>query len=191
MRKEVVGLTVAVLAAGLLLITPTIAQDKTERYTGVLQIVGGTGGGSSVSLDIWINKYNTDAEIKAYADILVEGGPDKLLRALEKEDVGQIAPTARTGLPLAIARKFANGDKTIIRVVTTRDPSFLELRYNGRSRDYPYTILQMELDQSGKGIGSVIGAAKIRFDKKKNTYEIESYQHGTANNRLVNVRRLD
>jgi hypothetical protein len=144
-----------------------------------------------MSLDIWINKYNTDAEIKAYADILVEGGPDKLLRALEKEDVGQIAPTARTGLPLAIARKFANGDKTIIRVVTTRDPSFLELRYNGRSRDYPYTILQMELDQSGKGIGSVIGAAKIRFDKKKNTYEIESYQHGTANNRLVNCRRLD
>lgn len=185
MKRRAMGIAAFVLAAGALLLPAIFAQEKTERYTGVLQIVGGVGGGSSRSLDIWVNKYNTDAEI------LVEGGPDKLLRALEKEDVGQIAPTGRTGLPLAIARKFVNGNKTIVRVVTTRDPLFLELRYNGRSRDYPYTILQMELDESGKGAGSVIGAARIRFDKKKNTYEVESFQHGTANNRLANVRRLD
>ena len=49
-------------------------------------------------------------------------------------------------------------------------------------------IVQMEPDQNGQGTGSVIGAAKIRFSKKKNTYEIESLQHGTAYNKLLNVR---
>ena len=93
--------------------------------------------------------------------------------------------------PIAIARKFVDGNKTTIRVATARNLSFLELRYSGRSVDYPYTILQLELDENGNGTGTGIAAARIRFDKKENTYEIESYQHGTANNRLVNCRRLD
>jgi hypothetical protein len=31
----------------------------------------------------------------------------------------------------------------------------------------------------GKGSGTAIGAAKIRFDMKKNIYEIETFGHGT------------
>jgi hypothetical protein len=142
-----------------------------------------------VSIDIRINKYNTDEEIKKFADILVEGGPDRLRSALEKEDVGQLSPTGRIGVPIAIARKLTKGDKTIIRVVTARNLSFVELRYSGRSVDYPFTLLQLEVDKDGKGTGTAIGAAKIRFNKKKNTYEIESYQHGTDYNKLLNVMR--
>jgi hypothetical protein len=191
MRKQVNCIALAALAAGLLLLPALSGQNKSEQYSGVLQMTGGAAGGASRSIDIWINKYNTDEDIKGYATLLVEGGPDKLRRALEKEDVGQIAPVGRTGIALAVARKFVNGNKTIIRVVTARDMSFLELRYNGRSTDYPYTIVQLELDQNGKGTGSLIAAAKISFNKKKNTYEIESYQHGTAYNRIANVRRMD
>jgi hypothetical protein len=166
-------------------------QNKTEQYSGVLQLTGGIGGGASRPIDIWINRYNTDEDMKGYATLLVEGGPDKLRRALEKEDVGQIAPAGRIGIALAVARKFVDGNKTIIRLATARDMSFLELRYSGRSTDYPYTIVQLELDQNGKGIGSLIAAARVSFNKKKNTYEIESYQHGTTYNRIVNVRRMD
>jgi len=74
--------------------------------------------------------------------------------------------------------------------VTARYLSFVELRYSGRSVDYPYTILQLELDQNGKGTGTAIGAAKVRFNKKKGTYEVESLQHGTAYNKLVNIQRV-
>jgi hypothetical protein len=51
-------------------------------------------------------------------------------------------------------------------------------------------MLEMVLDSTGKGTGSVIGAAKISFDKKKNTYEIESFHHGADYNKLLNVRLL-
>jgi hypothetical protein len=57
-----------------------------------------------------------------------------------------------------------------------------------RSVDYPDTIIQLDLDETGNGTGTGIGAAKVRFDKKKNTYEIQSLQHGTAYNKLLNVR---
>ena len=191
MRREVTLIVMAVLAAPLLLVT-TFGQEKTgpDQYSAVWAVVGGSAGGNTVSIDIRINKYNTDEDIKKFADILVEGGQDSLRRALEKEDVGQLSPTGRVGVPIAIARKLVDGKKTIIRVVTARNLSFVELRYSGRSVDYPFTVLQLELDENGKGAGTAIGAAKIRFNKKKNTYEIESFQHGTAYNKLLNVQRM-
>jgi hypothetical protein len=192
MRNKGVRIVAAALAAALSLFPMSFGQDKPkpERYSAVWRVVGGAAGGATVSIDILINKYNSDEEVKRYADILVEGGADKLRRTLEKEDVGQLSPVARVGTRIAIARKFVNGNKTIIRVVTARPLSFVELNYSGRSVDYPYTILQLELDEKGTGAGTAIGAAKIRFNKTKNTYEIESLQQGTAVNQLVNVRRM-
>ena len=69
--------------------------------------------------------------------------------------------------------------------------SFAELRNSGRSVDYPYTMLELVLDKEGKGTGTAIGAAKIRFDKKKGRYEIESFGHGADYNKLLNVQTME
>jgi hypothetical protein len=192
MRRQVIRIGAAALAAGLLLFPATFGQEKTkpEYYAAVWAVTGGTAGGAMVQVDISISRYNTDEDIQKYADLLKELGTDALRRALEKEDVGQLSPTGRVGVSIAIARKLTDGKKTIIPIVTARNLSFLELRYSGRSVDYPYTILQLELDQEGKGTGTAIGAAKIAFNKKKNTYEIESLEHGTSVNKLLNVRLM-
>ena len=53
-----------------------------------------------------------------------------------------------------------------------------------------HTMLEMIFDKdNGTGTGTAIGAGRMRFDKKKNIYEIESFQHGTAYNKLLNIRR--
>ncbi len=183
----------ALSAAGLLLLLTAFGQDKAkpEQYSAVWAVVGGTGGGTTVPIDIRINRYNTDADIKELAELLKEGGPDALRHRLEDEDVGQLSPTGRVGIPIAVARKLKSGDKTIIRVVTARDLSFMELRYSGRSVDYPFSILELILDENGKGTGTAIGAAKIKFNKKKGVYEIESFKQGAAYNKLLNVYRAD
>jgi len=189
MKKQMTRFGLAALAAGLLMFQLTFGQEKMkpEQYSAVWAVTGGGAGGSTVSIDIHINKYNTEEDIKKFAELLKEAGPDKLRGALEKEEVGQLSPTGRIGVSIALARKLVKGNKTIIRVLTARNLSFVELRYSGRSVDYPYTLLQLVLDEKGKGTGTAIGAAKIRFNKKKNIYEIESYQHGTAYNKLLNV----
>ena len=166
-------------------------NTKPDQYSAVWAVTGGSGGGSTVSIDIRINKYNTYEDIQNFSNILMENGPDRLRQALEKEDVGQLSPVGRVGTTIAIARKVVSGNKTIIRVVTVRNLSFVELRYSGRSIDYPYTFLELVLDQNGKGTGTAIGAAKIKFNKKSKTHEIESLQHGTAYNKLLNVRLMD
>jgi len=190
-RSRIACVAIAAVAAGLLVLTAFSKDERQyEQYSAVWARTGSPAGGATVLVDIRIDKYTTDDEMKGYATLLVEGGEDKLVRALEKLDVGQISPSGRLGIPLAIARKFINGDKTIIRLATTRDMGFLELRRSGRSVDYPYTIIQLELDQKGNGMGSAICAAKVKFNKKNQTYEIESLQHGSDYNKIMNVRKL-
>jgi hypothetical protein len=182
----------AALTASVLLLPAAHGEEgvKPDFYSAVWAMVGGSGGGSTVSINIHINRYNTNEDIKKFADLLAQDGPDRLRRALEDEDVGQLSSTGSVGTPIAIARKLVKGNKTIIRVVTARNLSFAELRNSGRSVDYPFTMLELVLDKDGKGTGTAIGAAKIRFNKKKNIYEIESLQHGTAYNKLLNVQRM-
>jgi hypothetical protein len=184
--------TMAALAAGLLLVPAAFGQDKpkSDNYTAVWVVTGGSAGGSRVPINVHVDRYNTDEEINSYAQLLMKSGPDGLRGALEKEDVGQYSPVGRVGTPLAIARRLAKGEKTVIRVLTIRNQSFAELRNSGRSVDYPYTMLELVLDKDGKGSGTAIGAAKIRFDKKKNRYEIESFQPGAAYNKLLNAQMV-
>jgi hypothetical protein len=188
MLERLTPVTAAALLAGLLAFGQEV--PKPEHYAATWAVTGGSAGGTTVQIDVRINKFNTDAEINEYAALVASKGPEGLRRALEKQDVGQFSPVGKVGTPLAIARKLVQGDQTIVRVLTIRPISFTELRNGTRSVDYPYTMLEMVLDKDGKGTGTAIGAAKISFNKKKKIHEIESFQHGAAYNKLLNVRLL-
>jgi len=154
-----------------------LAQDKTppEAYSGVAIGTGGSVGGKSIRFDFHITQYTTDEELQNFAQIVKDKGTDALRSALEKEDKGRISPVGSTGNQIAIARKRQQGADTIITIVTARTMPFLELYRGGRSTDYPFGYLQVKLDANGQGSGQIMAAAKIRFDKKKGEYEIESY----------------
>jgi hypothetical protein len=64
---------------------------------------------------------------------------------------------------------------------------FLELYRSSRTTDYPFGYLQVKLDAKGQGAGQIMAAAKIRFDKKKGQYEIESF--GNQFIKATNIRR--
>jgi hypothetical protein len=87
-----------------------------------------------------------------------------------------------------VARKRQQGSDTIITIVTARTMPFLELTRGGRSRDYSFGYLQVKLDDKGQGTGQIMAAAKIRFDKKKGQYEIESF--GNQYIKATNIRPM-
>jgi hypothetical protein len=48
--------------------------------------------------------------------------------------------------------------------------------YNsGRSGDYPFGYLQVKLNEKDEGMGQIMAAAKLKFNKKSGHYEVESY----------------
>ena len=178
------------LALGVASLLPTCyAQDekmKPEAYSAVAMGTGGSVGGKSMQFDFRITQYTSDDEVNNYAEILKEKGPDALRRVLEKQDVGRINPTGRTGNQIAVARRRQEGSDTVITMVTARNMPFIELYRGGRTTDYPFGFLQVKLPANGPGTGQIMAAAKIKFNGKKSHYEIESY--GNQYNKAVNVR---
>lgn len=181
---------VALLGVGCLFFASAIngqeSRAKPEAYSGVAIGTGGAVGGRAMQFDFRINRYTTDEEVQKFAELVKEKGPDALRRALEKEDVGQIYVTGRVGNPIAVARKRQVGSDTVITLATARNLPFVELYHSGRSVDYPFGVVQIRLNAKGEGVGQIIAAAKIRFNKKAGKYEIESF--GNQYLKAVNVR---
>lgn len=180
----------ALLAAGVLGLAATgVGQEgkqPPDAYTAVAMGTGGAVGGKSMPFDFRITRYTTDGEVDELAALLKSQGQDALLRKMEKLTVGRINPMGRVGNDIAVARKRQVGNQTIITIVTARTMPFIELYNNGRSTDYPFGFLQVKLDEKGQGTGQIMAAAKIRFDKKNDKVEIESF--GNQYIKAVNVR---
>lgn len=161
-------------------------QTKQEAYSGTALGTGGAVGAKSIGFDFRVNRYTSDEEVDRLGTLLKEKGGDALRREMEKLDVGRINPTGSTGNQIAVARKRQAGSDTIITVVSARIMPFVELYRGGRTKDYPFGFLQVKVNEKGEGNGQIMVAAKIRFDKKKGHYEIESY--GNQYIKAVNVR---
>lgn len=77
-----------------------------------------------------------------------------------------------------------NGRK--ITILFERWLQMFELRYGTRSQDYPFAYLELFINDNGKGEGSLIGLAKVSFDKKNpNNLDIENF--GTYPAKLMGV----
>lgn len=187
MRNRTLKLAAPLFLGGLLLLPFANGQvTKPEAYSGVAIGTGGSVGGRSMGFDFRINRYTTDEEVQKFAELVKEKGTAALRRALEKEDVGQISPRGRVGNQIAVARKRQVGSDTVITLITARNMPFVELYRSGRSTDYPFGFMQVKLNAKGEGMGQIMAAAKIRFNKKAGKYEIESY--GNQYIKAINVR---
>jgi hypothetical protein len=177
-----------VLLCSLTFASAQSGQEKMppESYTGVAVGTGGAAGGKMMSFNFRVTRYTTDEQVNNYVKLLKEKGQDALRSVLEKQDCGRINPVRSTGNQIALARKRQQGPNTIITIVTARQMPFVELYNNGRSVGYPFGFLQVTLDGQGKGIGQIMAAAKLRFNKKSGEYEIESF--GNQYIKATNVR---
>lgn len=162
-------------------------KEKKQKEVYSATAFAATTGAKSLSLTIYIDDYTTDAEIHALAQTLKTGGSDAVLKAMEKvkPEKGRVAVVGRTGNDVAIIRsRPAEKGKRRIILVTARPIGFLELRQGTRSRDYQFGVMELLLDEKGKGSGTALPAAKIWFNKKG---ELEIEHLGMEPVRLVNV----
>jgi len=171
---------------------------KKQKFSALAYMPSGAGpamvgAGGRANVDIYINSYTSDADAKMMANALVEGGSDALLKKLQDaKAIGKITLTGRVGfydLKLIRSHKMEGGRR--IYAVGDRPVGFLEAYYSGRSRDYEFGILQLDLktDSKGKekGEGSLIYAAKIKLLDGK-TIDVEMFSNSAI--RLLGVRKL-
>ena len=183
---------------------PTTAQDqkpdkpKSEKFGALAYLPHGAGpamvgAGARVNVDLYVNSYTSDADAKTMAAALLEGGSQSLLKELEKaKTIGKVRLTGRPGFyDFKLIRSHAIEGGRRIYAVGDRPMGFLEVYASGRSMDYPFGILQLDLKKNDKGReegkGALIYAAKIKV-LQNNSIEIESYGVGAVE--LLGVRKL-
>ena len=129
------------------------------------------------TVDIVIERWSTPEEIEKLRGVMIENRT-KLLDAVQKikPRCGYFRTSNTLGWDVQFARETEMDDGTRKIVIGTDRPiSFLEARNNPRSRDYEFTLAEIRLPKEGKGQGKAIPAAKLTWDKEKNTLEIENY----------------
>jgi len=138
-----------------------------ETFTGHVMVMGGVASGQTTRFMIKIREYTSDEDTLKYVNILKDQGQPALRAALEKVEVGWIAPTGELQEPVNVARSFnVEGGGRTINIVKTRYLHFLEFALGtSRSRDYDITFIQLNIDEKGVGDGFMFAGTQLKFDE--------------------------
>jgi hypothetical protein len=160
--------------------TDTVHPDQ---FTGSL-VNTVAGARFSQPFTLSVDHYAGDAEVHHLTGLLAEKGPYSLRDELWKHSAGYLQIGGRIGYPVAavLEQDTATGRK--LTVVLNRPLSPFEVQYYARSSMYPFSVMELDLDQHGEGQGTLIGAARMRM--RGDTLEIQSL--GVQPLRLLAVR---
>ena len=181
--SKAIGIAVSVALAAALVV-PLVASTASAKEQEILRLrafaINMNNGARTGTIDIVIERWSTPEETASLKATLVEKGDDKLLSALQK--VKPRCGFARTsnslGWDIYFAREtpLPDGGRKII-LATDRPVGMWESRNSGRSMDYRFSLAEIRLPATGKGQGKAIPRAKLTFNPKTNTMEIENWEN--------------
>ena len=169
------------------------AFGQQETYTGTL-LSYGTGLNTrtyTAPFTLTIDRQTSDQRAQSLLGLLQEGDQNSLLDAVRQEDVGRFSINGHIGPRVNVVREHNIDGKIRIFAVFERWKNFGELRGGYRSLDYPFGVIEMYVDpQTGKGQGTYVAAAKVRWDHDRsgqNQIAIENFATFPA--KLMGVTR--
>jgi hypothetical protein len=193
-RVARIALAVSAIAVGIVAPARDMsAQGQKEQFTGFA--INMNSGPSTATVDFTIERWSTDAERDQLLGILQEEkdvvrANKQLLTALQKlPKVGYIRTPNTLAWDLRYARQspLEDGGRRIV-LGTDRPIGFREARNSGRSMDYPFTIVEVQLDKNDRGVGKILAGTKIYIDKKTNNLVLENF--GQQPVRFNEIRKL-
>jgi hypothetical protein len=114
-----------------------------------------------------------------------------VLDALQhQKPVGTIQTPDSIGYDLRYAHQepAEDGGRRIV-IATDRPIGFWEARNQPRTIDYPFTVIQLQLDKNGEGTGTLSAATKITAHG--NTIELENFASSPTMLTEVRAKKID
>ncbi len=181
----------ALIVAVLLALVPAGGQDSKyiERYKATAANMSPEVAAPSLfELEISIERYTTVAERETMQAAYDKRKQDGLLDTLQRAPrVGIFRVPGNLSWDIKYAFKYKGRDNlNRIVLLTDRNVSFAEASGRPRSYDYPFTVIQMRVDDSGIGEGEINVAAAVAIEGKN--IAIEEYLDRPV--RLTKVRRI-
>lgn len=168
------------------------SAQAADRYAGTVLSFGSGLNTRVVTANFELNiKGRTSPEdTQRFLGLLQEGDINELRNELGKEDLGSFSIGPRVAIPInAVFENEIDGKRRIF-AVFERWTHFAEFRSGSRSTQYPFGVIELYIDPAtGKGEGTYIAAAKVRWKKEGNNGQpqIDIENFGTYPARLMGV----
>lgn len=197
-RTHLIASAGAALTAMLLGVAPAAQTNAPKLHltaTAVNLSNIGTGGTAQVAIDV--EGWSTEAQRERFIEAALHEGQQDLIEAFEDAPsqgriwfpnvTGPDPTNIGLGWPLRYTHQtpLPDGGRRIV-IATDRVMSFWERVNRPRTVDYPFTLIQIEVDSEGRGVGRMAVATKITYDKNRKVLEIENFASEPV--RLQNVR---
>lgn len=170
----------AALTLGAVLRPPVAAEQRPsntekETFRAFAVSLSSMNAPAAGQVDIVIDRWTTDAQRDTLTERFQKQGAKALLNALQDQPaVGSIRAPGSLAYDLRYARQLPgeDGGRRII-LATDRPIGFLEARSGARSLEYPFTVIEMRVDDEGRGEGKLSIATKLILND--NVLVLENY----------------
>jgi hypothetical protein len=172
--------TLAAAALAAIVVVPVAARSDIgapEKFTAfAVNISNMTTHAQTSPVDITVNRWSSDADRDRLIAILRDKGQDALLEALQKMPViGYINTPGSLRYDLHFARQIPQpegGERVVI--ATDRYIGSWEAANRPRTVDYPFTVIELNVDKDGAGEGWASLYTKVTATKAGNI-ELENF----------------
>jgi hypothetical protein len=182
MSRRIAPVLLAISASAVVVFGSISAIAQTAgspaRFTATAVNMSNTGmRGVMGQVEIAVNRWSTDAENERLMAVLMDRGEKAFLDALgHNKSVGYFRPLTGIGFELRYAREEPLPDGgSRITILTDRPIGYTEATSQPATIDYPFTMIQLDVNADGKGEGKLSIATRIRGDKESNIMLIENY----------------
>ena len=165
--------------------TRSMGKSGKEVYRGNITYIGGPRTVTDF-FTLTINSYTPEKDIRRFTDILRSDGRGDFWEALGKEKRGSIQVGSRLALDIKAVWVTQTDEGRKISALAERWLGFGELRRGSRSVDYPFTYIELWIEDDGGVEGTLFPAARVR-SKGDNTIEVENF--GIYPARLSNIKQ--
>jgi hypothetical protein len=186
----VAALSASAVALSLAVPAAQSNMSRPEKFTAFAVDISNTAPRANASVvDIQINRWSTDVERDQLLKVFREKGQEALLSALQKLPVvgGIRTPgSLNYDIHFAMQKPEAEGGRMVF-LMTDRYIGTWEAMNRPRTIDYPFTLIQLQLEKDGNGVGKASVATKIT-QEVDGTIELENFSSQPV--MLNEVRRV-
>ena len=182
-----ISLWLAALIAGSSVIAQTHGEREEFSAAAIVNDNLGSGAGRVI---MRVTRWSTEAERTMLASTLLKGN-DALLDALrDMKSVGTMRTPDSLGYDLRYAHQepAEDGGRRIV-LATDRPIGFWEASNRPRTIDYPFTVIQMQIDKNGEGKGTMSYATKII--PRGNNIELENFTTSPVMLTQITAKKID
>ena len=133
--------------------------------------------GAAGTVEFVVNRWSSEADHDRLLEVMFDKGPEKMLDALQNMPrLGYIRRPGSIGWEIRFARRMPAPDGgERITIITDRRMSFREVASRPRSYDYPFTVIELNIQKNGQGEGNVTLATRITGDKHNKVMTLENF----------------